>query len=71
MTVRASLPPVRPLAPTPGKELEPASMSCAARPELNTIAERNKIFAGVPFGLVKNGKNDQKGFPLTITPENW
>jgi hypothetical protein len=44
-------------------------MSCAARPELNTIAERNNTFAGVPFGLVKNGKNDQKGFSLTIAPE--
>jgi hypothetical protein len=49
----------RTLAPTPGKELEPASMSCAARTELNTIAERDNIFAGLPFGLVKN---DQTGF---------
>jgi hypothetical protein len=44
-------------APTPGKELEQASLSCAARTELNTIAERTNIFAGLPFGLVKN---DQK-----------
>ena len=43
----------------PGKELEAASMSCAARTELNTIAERDNIFAGLPFGLVKN---DQTGF---------
>jgi hypothetical protein len=42
------------LAPTPGKELEPACLSCAARTELNTIAERTNIFAGLPFGLVKN-----------------
>jgi hypothetical protein len=42
--------------PAPGKELGPASKSfCAARPELNTIAERANIFAGIPFGLVKNG----------------
>jgi hypothetical protein len=58
------------LAPTPGKGLEPASLSCAARTELNTIAERNKIFAGLPFSLVKNGHRrwclrhgrDQTGF---------
>jgi hypothetical protein len=51
------------LAPTPGKELEPASLSCAARTELNTVAERTNIFAGLPFGLVKN---DQTGFPPTV-----
>jgi len=47
-------------------------MSCAARPELNTVAERNNIFAGVPFGLVKNDKNDkndQTGFPPNVAPE--
>jgi hypothetical protein len=50
--------------PAPGKELEPDSKSfCAARPELNTIAERANIFAAIPFGLVKN---DQTGFPPTV-----
>jgi hypothetical protein len=42
------------LAPTPGKELEP--LSCAARPELNTIAERTNIFAGARFDFVKSGR---------------
>jgi hypothetical protein len=67
-SVRAAIS-VRPLAPTPGKGLEPASTSCAARPELNTIAERHNMFAGAPFDLVKNGKNDQEGFPLSIALE--
>src|SRR5580704_16798579 len=44
----------RTLAPTPGKELEP--LPCAARPELNTIAERTNIFAGARFDFVKSGR---------------
>jgi hypothetical protein len=48
------------LAPTPGKELEPASLRDA--PELNTIAERTDIFTGPRFDFVKN---DQRSFPPT------
>jgi hypothetical protein len=44
-------------------------MSCATRPELNTIAERNNIFAGVPFDLVKDDKNDRTAFPPSVAPE--
>jgi tetratricopeptide (TPR) repeat protein len=39
-------------------------LSCAARTELNTIAERTNIFAGLPFGLV----NDQTAFPSAPSP---
>lgn len=46
------------LAPTPGKELEP--LPCAARTELNTIAERANIFAGARFDLVNT---NQTGSP--------
>jgi hypothetical protein len=51
------------LAPTRGKELEP--LPCAARTELNTIAERTNTFAGPCFNLVKSAV-----FPPDLRPRS-